>query len=445
MTGETHIIKPATLGQSSNSNPFNLSELKEIIAEIVRNENLQMLNDFSNTNRLDSNETDQTIDAQHANNINELDKIPDVVKSLREFSGQPGEFGSWRKSVERILKIYESIRGTPKYYGILSVIRNKITGHADTALESYNTPLNWEKIVRCLNLHYADKRDLGTLEYQMTTLIQKNQPIPEFYQQVYYHLSLILNKLSSMDLSPEAMSAMTRSYREKALDTFIRGLKGDLPRLLSMRGPLDLPEALHLCLKLENVNYRVQHSHGSFRSPQSSMPPPLPPKRTPFSMPRNHSMPKPFYPHLLHNPRPPQTPFRPQNNFRPFAPQHPANFQRNQPKPEPMDVDESIRSRQVNYMNRPTHQQASYKRPGSNQFRQPAKFQRINHLEQNPDDSEMQDYQETMGNEDEFYGQTLVEYTNSQHNTEPETYTEAYSDPCSEEPSDNLDEVHFLD
>lgn len=44
-----------------------------------------------------------------------------------------------RKSVDRILKIYDHLKGTLKYYGILSVILNKIVGHADIALESYNT------------------------------------------------------------------------------------------------------------------------------------------------------------------------------------------------------------------------------------------------------------------------------------------------------------------
>lgn len=81
---------------------------------------------------------------------------------------------------DRLLKIYEHLKGTAKYYGILSVIRNKIVGHADIALESYNTPLNWEKISKCLTLHYAEKRDLGTLEDK--TLVQgTNTVLPEFY------------------------------------------------------------------------------------------------------------------------------------------------------------------------------------------------------------------------------------------------------------------------
>lgn len=40
------------------------------------------------------------------------------------------------KSVDRVLQIYNSMRGNPKYYGILNVIKNKVLGNADIALES---------------------------------------------------------------------------------------------------------------------------------------------------------------------------------------------------------------------------------------------------------------------------------------------------------------------
>jgi len=41
----------------------------------------------------------------------ELYRIPDVVKCLREFPGQAGEFISWKKSVERVLQIYSTTAG----------------------------------------------------------------------------------------------------------------------------------------------------------------------------------------------------------------------------------------------------------------------------------------------------------------------------------------------
>jgi len=78
----------------------------------------------------------------------------------------------------------------------------------------------------------------------MTSLIQGNQTVSEFYQRVYTHLSLILNKITCMEMSRDSMDLFAKSYQEKALDTFVRGLNGDLPRLLGSREPDDLQSAL---------------------------------------------------------------------------------------------------------------------------------------------------------------------------------------------------------
>lgn len=377
-----NLVRPPVLnvqpGQSAGqslptSNSFSMDELTSVITNIVNNvlrtEGRNIVQAALNPNANFSNVTDITIDSNLSGNVSDLDKIPDVVRCLREFSGNPGEFTSWRKSVDRILHIYEPMKGTPKYYGILNVIRNKIVGNADTALESYNTPLDWKAISKCLTLHYADKRDLGTLEYQMTALVQGSLTIQEFYQKVYSHLSLILNKLGCMEVGQEAMHLLTRTYRDKALDTFVRGLKGDLPRLLGMREPVDLPQALHLCLKLENQNFRssyaLSNSNGNHNRRHQDFRPPLPPRR----------MNNEFYPELAHMPQPrlyaanahrtPQINYqvqRPQQLHQQFNPP-PRPLFKPQPRPEPMEIDQTLRSRHINYMNKPRNNDLTNKRP----------------------------------------------------------------------------------
>lgn len=409
-------------------------------------------------------EVDEQINAGAGNGIGELDRIPDVVRCLRDFSGDPGEFGSWKKSVERILQMYEPIRGSHKYFGILSVIRNKIIGHADIVLESYNTPLNWAAISRCLNTHYGDKRDLGTLEYQMSSLIQGNMSIQEFYQKVYTNLSLILNKISCMDAGMESRSLLITTYRNKALDTFIRGLNGDLPRLLGMREPSDLPEALQLCLKLENQTFRTNVAQYNSRKAHHAPPPP----------PRRNSQQQSFYPHLIHWNQPTQG-HRHQTNYYPhqqwprqrnYYPQFP-NQQRQQnfypqpqafnqqmqqapprpfapkplPKPQPMDVDQSIQTQRVNYLNRPAPNQFQGKRPPnpSHQVSKPNKFQRNFHIDSSayPDAT----YEQAIELEDNNYGQTLQEYTETQEETQEEF--------DQQQPEGNLindlSDIHFLE
>lgn len=255
---------------SELSNLIDSNLLRNTIAEIIQNETRRA---FGINNIPHSEDTDQEVEIGFDRDLSGLDKIPDVVNSLREFSGNSNEYGSWKKSVERILNYFEPLKGTTKYYGILNVVRNKIVGNADSALEAYSTPLNWDRIVKCLNLHYSDKRDLSTLEYQMTTMVQRGS-IRQFYEEVNRHLSMILNKISAMYTNEEALEAMTNAYRDKALDTFIRGLKGDLPRLLSTREPTDLQHALHLCMKLENMNYRIDHSQTNKRQQSFSYSPP---------------------------------------------------------------------------------------------------------------------------------------------------------------------------
>lgn len=88
------------------------------------------------------------------------------MKGVREFSGNPEEFSSWKKGIDRIFDTYGNLFGTPNYFGILHTIRTKIIGNADTELESYKQviTLNWKAISNCLKLHFADKRDFDTLE-----------------------------------------------------------------------------------------------------------------------------------------------------------------------------------------------------------------------------------------------------------------------------------------
>lgn len=443
--------------------------ISSIVSQTLQTEGRNLIHSILNPNADHFAGIDQTINPDQRVNINDLDKIPDVVRSLREFSGQPGEFSSWRKSVERILKIYEHLRGSAKYYGIINVIRNKIVGHADHVLESYNTPLNWDNISRCLTLHYADKRDLGTLEYQLISLVQGNNSIQDFYQEVYSHLSLILNKISSMDASQEALNLLMHAYREKALDTFIRGLKGDLPRLLGIREPSDLPQALHLCLKLENQHFRTQYAtttNNNSRKMQQ-LPPPVPLRRPNNNYPQfqNQQKLQPVLmqqPHIGHS-RPPLQTDRPpmqyaQKTLQPYMDLNRPQMQyvsKPQPPPKPMDTS-TIKTNNINYMNQPLQKNwpPATKRavgPSSNQVH-PNKLQRNFHLNTSDevltttDDVKTEDcYEQNIQYEDQYYDQTLQEYTDSFPQEHEKMLPQSDSDFSNEQYNTEYNDIHFLD
>ena len=60
-----------------------------------------------------------------------------------------------------------------------------------------------------------------------------------------------------MDVGKEALDLLAQTYRGKALDTFIRGLRGNLSLHLGMREG----KAFHLCLKMENQFGRSHFAH----------------------------------------------------------------------------------------------------------------------------------------------------------------------------------------
>lgn len=136
ITNANNILRPAVL---NSPNPQPNEENRGINRQVTEIGNRILNERASKRNVLG---VDEQVNIATANGIGELDKIPDVVRCLREFSRDPAEVGSLKKSLERILQMYEAIRDSHKYFGIISVIRNKIIGDADIVLESYSTPLN---------------------------------------------------------------------------------------------------------------------------------------------------------------------------------------------------------------------------------------------------------------------------------------------------------------
>lgn len=175
--------------------------------------------------------------------LKETCSLPDCVKELQTFEGQPERYVS-----SAILNNCEVIKGRPLLRSIVCHIRQKIRGEAEEALDSYEVPDDdWQEIRRVL------AHDVRTLEYQLSQLSQGNKTLEEYYLEVNKHLSLILNGLKSMGHTVEVVRALSERARDMALDVFIRGAGNDDSRLLIMRRPKDLQEAYFFCKELQAV------------------------------------------------------------------------------------------------------------------------------------------------------------------------------------------------
>lgn len=107
-----------------------------------------------------------------------------------------------------------------------------------------------------MSLHYAYKRDIRTFEHQLHRLNQKGMKINEFYTKVNHQFSIIINKIKTESFSEETVRVVVDIYWNRALEVFIRGLRGDISRSLLIQRPETLPEAHSACLQIQNVELR---------------------------------------------------------------------------------------------------------------------------------------------------------------------------------------------
>ncbi|KAH8338620.1 hypothetical protein KR059_010395, partial [Drosophila kikkawai] len=143
-----------------------VAEVKDDIKKV--NNNVVRLEEVRERVIEDTPRPQPLIAARTEYELKKISRLPDCVKELQVFEGEAGTYDSWMGRAETILKDYEIIKERPLYRSIVVSIRQKIRGNAETTLMSYNvTDDDWSEIKRVLALHYADKRDLRTLEYQM--------------------------------------------------------------------------------------------------------------------------------------------------------------------------------------------------------------------------------------------------------------------------------------
>jgi len=118
--------QPSTSGNPLLSTSIE-NTVERYLSKILQEKGDELLHSNANAFTM----TDQTIAREHVGKISELDRLPDVVRILKDFSGNKAEFTSWRKSVGRVFEVYSVHQGTPKHYGILLVVRSKIVGESD--------------------------------------------------------------------------------------------------------------------------------------------------------------------------------------------------------------------------------------------------------------------------------------------------------------------------
>lgn len=94
--------------------------------------------------------------------------------------------------------------------------------------------MNFSLIKKTLITYYGEKRDLGTLEYQLANSSQRGRTLEEFYNEINKILCQISNCVTTNPQfeHPKAARLLLTSYNKKATDAFVRRLDGEVGKIL---------------------------------------------------------------------------------------------------------------------------------------------------------------------------------------------------------------------
>lgn len=291
-------------------------------------------------------------------NIFDIGRVPDFVKDLRTFSGRPTELMSWVADVESIFILCGRCgiaNGSLQLDLIEKTIRRKIVGEAADVLNANNILSSWADIKNTLILYYSDKRELKTLDFELSSIKKgSSESLSSYYGRVTELLSSIIAQIQTQEKYRLNATVHVDYFREKALDAFIRGLEKPLSVLLKTADPKSLAKAYQFCMEYHNLDIRSNNI-----KVEQNRPLPTPRPRELLNIPIRQP---PIPPRIAPRFQPPPMPLpRRQQYFTPNLPSNEPSTSRF-PPPTPMEVDRSIRSHQINYGNRPNF---DYKRSRS--------------------------------------------------------------------------------
>lgn len=229
-------------------------ELPKHLNETVTN------NEVKSTNSKIINNSKMTTHEDIVPRIANGDQIQlESYRSIPEFSGNKNEYRSWRNQAVRRMNMIKEFKTHPKYEAALGIIRAKITGPASNVLTNYKTAYNFTAIIERLDTAYEDQRPLYIIEAELTSIKQMNKTLREYFEEINQALQSVISKITFAYKNVNEQDALINEARQKAVRTFITGLRSQASRtILYSQNPKTVEEAYTTA---QTVYYNDQYFH----------------------------------------------------------------------------------------------------------------------------------------------------------------------------------------
>lgn len=181
-----------------------------------------------------------------------LSKIPDIIKLIPNYSGDPKILHTWISQVDDALSLYDSLKHHQIYRTWVQSIRSKIVGDAHNAMvaSQVDQNLTWNAMREKLIEHFADKRDLMSLVISIPFMTQGQKSIDEFYQEMCTENANLAQKLHLDSKYRQNSEPIIDFCSSIVMNSFIDGLNKPISGFVRSSNPETLIQA-----------YKVAHAH----------------------------------------------------------------------------------------------------------------------------------------------------------------------------------------
>lgn len=301
--------------------PITEDSLSLLKLDLLKSKSISKDNQGTN---LEISNSDNILNVNMAVDYIQLCKIPDCIKDLPAFDGNPLQLYDFINNVELILTQVAGVDGTPQAQMWLRAIRNKITGDASNVLNMYGTGLDWKDIKKALISRYSDKRNETSLIIELNAKRQSSSTVEQFFASITQIFSTMTNYVRLHETDEVQITSKIKLYANLCKDVFLIGLNEPLGLAIRSREPKSLEDAFDLCIKEQNILFaRNATIKTSFGEKPKNAPPinPLQFKGPSIYPPQMYNYPSPpmfmpvaSQPHPQFNSRPfQQNTFQPQN------------------------------------------------------------------------------------------------------------------------------------
>lgn len=186
-----------------------------------------------------------------------LQPIPkEIVQLIPQFGGDKRQLNLYLRKCQYVINRFKGNEEQNLY--VFNVLTSRLTQDAAALLSEREDIVTWSDLKVLLIQHFGDPRSEACINIELESLkIKSGESYLEFCNRIQSVRSSLMSKVNLID-DPNLKNAKFVIYNNTALNVFLYNLPENMVRVVRLKAPATLEEALSIVL--EEVNFHDQYN-----------------------------------------------------------------------------------------------------------------------------------------------------------------------------------------